>query len=459
MTPRLLLLTVASIVVVVVANNSMGALAQPEIQREYAVGPADVGWVVFGFSAAFAVATALWGALGRRFGISRALAAGVLLLSGASLAAALAPDLPTLIAARVVQGLGAGAIPTLGTSLVGSRFDGAQRVAALGTIVAGVGVGQAIGPILGGALIDLAGWRAVVGFSVVAAPGALAVALARTGRGDARARIDLLGVLLVLLAAGAAVLLLNRGPVLGVVPLTLAATAVLALALPALAWHSARRGGRLVPREVVLHPTYRRLVVLGAVGMAAFLGSIVIVPTAVAAAHGLSGLALGVLLVPMAVATALTAPNAGRVARRLGRVATTRYALGLLALGPLLLAVVGADGPTAALSAAMVPLGLGFGLLNAPLLDELMHTFAGDVSPTAVGAYNLLFFFGGSLGASLASALLQQQVFVPGVSDVVGAGFGTVAVLLALVPAVTVVLALLRPLRARTSPPPLAQDT
>jgi MFS family permease len=452
MSPALLLLTIVSTVVIVVANNSMGALAQPDIQRQFGVGPADVGWVVFGFSASFAVATAAWGALGRRFGIGRGFAAGVLLLAAASAAAALAPSLEALIAARVIQGMGAGAIPTLGTSLVGTAFEGSRRPAALGTIVAGVGAGQAIGPILGGALIDLAGWRAVMGFSVVALPAVLAIVAARMPGGDRGARVDLPGGLLVGLAAAAAVLTLNRLPVLGLAPLTIGALVVLLGALPLIGWHSIARGGRFVPREVLLHPVYRRLVVLGAVGMASFLGSIVIVPTGVAAAQGVTGLALGVLMVPMALATSVVSPNAGRIARRFGRIATTRFSLLMLAIGPLLLALLGADAAQPALAAAMVPLGIGFGLLNAPLLDELLHTFAGDVAPVAVGTYNLLFFFGGSLGASLATALLQQGVAVPGLSDAVGAGFPTVALVLAIVPAATVALALLVPLGRRSRP-------
>ena len=453
MSPALLLLTIASTVIIVVANNSMGALAQPDIQRHFGVGPADVGWVVFGFSASFAVGTAAWGALGRRFGISRSLALAVVLLAGASAAAALAPSLLALIAARVVQGFGAGAIPTLGTSLVGASFEGPRRAGALGTIVSGVGIGQAVGPILGGALIDLAGWRAVVGFSVLAAPAVLAIWSTRTSNGDPRARVDLSGGLLVGMAAAAAVLLLNRGPVLGATPLTLAALALLIVALPAIGWHSVRRAGRFVPREILLHPVYRRLVVLGAVGMAAFLGSIVIVPTGVAAAQGLTGLALGILLVPMALTTAMLSPNAGRISRHFGRVNTTRFALVMLAIGPLLLGILGPAAPPPLLAASMVPLGVGFGLLNAPLLDELMHNFAGDLAPVAVGTYNLIFFFGGSLGASLATALLQQQLSVPGLSPLVGAGFSTVALLLAAVPLVTVALALLVPLRRR--PPAL----
>jgi MFS transporter, DHA2 family, metal-tetracycline-proton antiporter len=436
----LLLASLATLVVIVVANNSMGALAQPDIQRDFGVGPADVGWVVFGFSATFAVATAVWGALGRRFGIGRGLAAGIALLSAASVGAALAPDLPTLLGARVLQGAGAGAIPTLGTALVGSRFSGPRRAGALGVIIGGVGLGQAVGPVLGGVLIDLFDWHAVVGFSVLAAPAALIVLLADPAPGERDARLDALGALLVGVAALSAVLLLNRLPVLGVAPLTVGALVVLALALAGVGWHSVLRGGSFLPREVLLDPTYRRLVVLGAVGMSAFLGTLVIVPIAVAAATGRAGLELGLLLVPMALTTAVLSPANARVTRRIGSHAAVRLSLSMLALGPLILAVIGAAAPAPAIALALLPMVVGFSLLNAPLMDALMHRFEGGLAPIAVGSYNVIYFFGGAMGAALSSALIQRDIHLPLLSDIVGSGYGTALVLLAVVPALAVLV-------------------
>ncbi|CAN5629512.1 N/A [soil metagenome] len=438
--PLLLLATLSTLVVVVVANNSMGALAQPDIQLQFGVGPADVGWVVFGFSAAFSVATAVWGALGRRFGIGRGLAVGIALLSAASVGAALAPDLATLVGARVLQGAGAGAIPTLGTALVASRFSGPRRAGALGVIVGSVGVGQAIGPVLGGVLIDALGWSAVVGFSAIAAPALLVVLRAHPAAGERNARVDLIGAVLVGVAALSAVLLLNRFPVTGLTPLTALALVVLPAALALLAWHIVGRGGTFLPREIVLDSTYRRLVTLGAVGMSAFLGALVIVPIAVSAAQGRTGLELGLLLVPMALTTAIVSPNNGRITRRLGHGVVVRLSLVMLVGGTVLLALLGAAAAPLTIAVAMVPLGVGFSLLNAPLLDELMQRFGGPLAPIAVGSYNLVYFFGGAMGAAFSSALLQRDIHLPLLSDIVGNGYETALVLLAVVPALAVLV-------------------
>lgn len=437
----LVLGTLATLVIIVVANNSMGSLAQPDIAAAFGVGPADVGWVVFGYSVSFAVSTAIWGAIGRRFGVGRALAVGIAILGLASLAASATPSLPLLVAARVVQGFGSGAIPTLGNALIGRHYSGPARTAALGVMVGSVGTGLAIGPILGGLLLDFAGWRAVVGLGVLTAPTALLVLRADRGAGDASNRIDLVGAALVGTAALAAVFLLNRLPVLGLTPLTIVALALLAMALPAAGWHSLVRGGSFLPRAIVTNRDYRRLVTLGAVGMSAFLGSLVIVPTAVERAQGLDGLELGLVILPMALTSAVLSPNNGRVTARLGHGSTARLSLGLLALGPLLLALLGAAASPLALSVALVPLGAGFALLNAPLIDQLMTVFEGPLAPVAVGSYNLLFFLGGSLGAALSTALLQARVSLPFLpAAAVEPGFTTAALLLAALPATAALL-------------------
>jgi MFS transporter, DHA2 family, metal-tetracycline-proton antiporter len=452
--PGLVLATLAGLIIVVVANNSMGSLAQPDIALAFAAGPADVGWIVFGYSVSFAVSTAAWGALGQRFGVGRSFAVGVVVLALASLAAALAPSLPMLVAARVAQGFGSGAIPTLGNALIGQHFSGPRRASALGVMIGSVGTGLAIGPILGGVLLDLAGWRAVVGLAVLTAPAVVLVLRADQRRGNEGARLDFVGAGLVGGAAIAAVFVLNRGPVVGLAPITLLALAVLAVALPAALWHSLRRGGSFMPRAVIGEPNYRRLVTLGAVGMCAFLGSLVIVPTAVDRAQGLAGIELGLVLVPMALTSAVLSPNNGRVTGRLGHTATARLSLALLAAGPIALGLLGAAASPVALAAALVPMGAGFALLNAPLVDQLMTVFEGPLAPVAVGSYNLLFFLGGSLGAALSTAILQARVALPLAPPVAEPGFTTATLLLAVLPGTAALLvgrSLRRPRRQSAS--------
>ncbi len=429
---RLVVPVFAFLVIIVVANNSAGSLAQPAIGEAFGAGPADVGWIVFGFGTTFAIGTAIWGGLARRFGLGRCLAVAVALVAGGSLLAAIAPSLPALVAARVVQGFGAGAIPTLSASAISLQFAGPDRARALGSIVAAVGVGLAAGPILGGLALEAFGWRGPLSFGLLAAPAAFVVGRIRS-TSDPAARIDVRGALLVTVAVVAATFSLNRLPVLGVGPVTGASLLLLAGAAAALFVRSAR-SETFVPRRIVGAPAFTRVVFLGSLGMVAFLGTLVLVPVAVARAHDLGGIALGLVLVPMAVVGSVASRQNAAVQARLGRRATTRLSLACLAFGSLFLGALGAAAAPVVLAAALVPIGLAFGLLQAPLVNELSVAFTDGDRPVALGLYNLAFFLGGAAGAAVATALVQTGVELPIYAGRAVPGFSTTLSLLALAP-------------------------
>ncbi len=430
---------------VVVANNSAGSLAQPAIGEAFDAGPGDVGWVVFGFSVSFAVATAVWGGLARFLGLGPAIASGIALFAAGSVAATIAPDLTVLIAARVVQGLGAGAIPTLSAAMIARHYEGTERSRALGTIVAAVGMGLAAGPLIGGVALEAFGWRGPIALGIVAAPAAIALARQDRDR-DRSVPLDVVGAVLIAVTVIALTFSLNRLPILGLVPAT-AAAAIIAVVGAGLVARRARRPAAFLPARIVGHPAFRRVVVLGMVGMGAFFGSLILVPVAAAAAHGLTGIALGFVLLPMAIVGAIASYNNGRVQVRLGRRRTTRVSLIALAGGTAVIASIGAGAPPVVMAVALIPLGIGFGLLGPPLLNELTVVFDGADRGIAVGAYNLAFFMGGAIGGAIATALVQVGVEAPFFAGRPVPGFSTAEALLAIGPLVAVAVLSVRPER------------
>jgi len=432
-----LLAVLATLVAITVATNTTASLAQPQIGVAFGAGPADTAWVVFGYSATFAIGTALWGGIASRAGLIPSLVAGVALLGAGSAAAALAPTLELLIGARLVQGLGSGAIPTLATALIAGRFDGLDRARALGVIIAAVGGGQALGPLVGGVLLDLIGWRAAVSIGLVAVPTVGILARSQRGREATalgRRRIDWPGAALVSTLALALTFVLNRGPLLGPAPITLGALAGAVAAFVLLWRRAATHLDAFVPGDVLANRVFRRVVPLGAVGLAAYIGTIVLVPILGARAYGLEGIALGLLLLPMALAAAVTSPYNARVQRWIGARPTTRLALGLLGGAPVLLAFGAVGLGPMALIVGLIVLGTGFGLLNAPLLSRLTHAIEGDRQPVAVGIYNLCFFLGGAVGAAISSAIVQAGIELPGIGSASLPGFATAELFLAVGP-------------------------
>lgn len=438
---RLLVATVFTMFATAVANTTSGAVAQPAIADAFGAGAGDVGWTVFGYSGAFAVMTAVYGSLARRFGIVPCLTVGALLLALGALAAVVAVNLPMLIAARVVQGIGAGAIPTLSLALIARRVSGPARARALGVNIAAVGVGFALGPLAGGLLIEAFGWRGAMALGMLVAPLVPLLGRFDDDRGRSDARVDVRGIALLGAAIGSLVFLVNRVPVLGPAsPPILGATAVLLVAAGLLRAHGRRRPWAALPLDVVGDVRLRRVMLLALVGQAAFLGSIVIVPVGAARGHGVGGVVLGLLLLPMAGLIAVLSPRNGLLEARIGRPATTAVAHLVIAAGAVTLAVAGAGAPPVMLALGLVIGGVGFSFLNAPLANEVTRLFPGDRRPVALGIYNLALFLGTTTGAAISTAIVQAGWELPIFAGRPVPGFSTTLVLLAALPLLTMAL-------------------
>ena len=401
---------------VTVAGNTSVTLAQPAVARAFDAGPADVGWIVFGYSAAFAVGAVVFGYLGRVMGLERALGTGIVIFGIASVLAAFSPSLPFLVSTRIVQGAGAGAIPPLSASLVAGRLSEAQRPRGLGIIVAGVASGLALAPIIAGVALDLVGWEPVVALGVLALPGARYL-LRPSEPGERSGALDLPGIALVAAGGLSAAYFVNRILLVGFTPATVATLLVAAGATGLLVHRSVGpgggRSGSILPPAVISSAVFAEVAVLGAVGMSVFIGTIVLVPLVAEGQYGVDGLWLGALYLPMGVTAAAASLLNGGVQRLLGQRATTAIALLLLAAGAVGQALLGfRAGPVA--QALLLPiLGVGFGLLSAPLLNRLTSTFGGPDWPTAMGTFNLCYFLGGALGAAISTAIVQAEVALP----------------------------------------------
>lgn len=405
---RLLVPAIFLIYGVAVGNTTSGAIAQAAIADAFDAGAADVGAIVFGYSTTFAIMTALYGPLARRFGLGRCLTFGVALVAIGAGIAVVAPDLGVLVAARVLQGLGAGAIPTLTMSLIARRLTGPARARALGINVAAVGMGFAGGPLVGGLLLEVFGWRGAMALGLLVAPWLVILPrLAGEDPGRRDAPLDPPGMALLSLTVGCLVLLINRLPILGLgLPIGL----LVGVGAAAGAWLVVRSRGRphaALPLGILRDPILRRMMAFGFVGQAAFFGILVLAPIVAARVHGVAGFRLGLVLLPMALVIAAVSPRNGLLQARIGRPATTALSLATIGLSASYLAVVGPAAPLPVLEVGLVAAGAGFGLLGAPLATAVSERFSDVDRSVALGMYNLAFFIGSASGAAIATGLVQ----------------------------------------------------
>jgi MFS family permease len=387
-------------------GSSSAAIALPVMGADLDVGVGVAAWTISLYVLMLAVTTAVYGRVSDLVGVRLPLLFGVGLMTSGALVAALAPNFGTLLVARMFQGAGAAAVPTLGVALLSARYDGAVRGLALGRLAGMAAAVSCLGPFVGGAVEHAFGWRAVMALPML---GVLVVpflwhALAGGGSG---ARLDLLGAVLVAGTAGGLVLLV-QSPTTG---MTVATVGLLLLALgaPAVALRVRHRPCGFLPRSVVRNGTVVRSAVAASAVPAAWFALLVAVP-AVLVHHGWEAWQVGLLLVPSAGFALFVPRIAGPLLVRVGSANALAIA-GATATVALLLASIGTATLTpVVLSLAVILVTVAFGLGQPAMTAAVGDAVHLDVRGVALGVATLLFLVGGSVGSAV----------VAGLGDVIG---------------------------------------
>lgn len=458
---RLLLAVLVTAVTVSVMNNSMVIVLLPEIGRDFSASAAAVSWVVTGFSLAFAVGTPLYGRIADVFGIRWVFCAGLVLFLAGSLLAGLATELSVLLAARVVQGLGGAAVPALASVTVARVLPDGRRGLAFGLIGTGVGVGQALGPVLGGLVAQVAGWTApFLAAAVITVP--LVVFAARVLPGaDTTARpgwrsIDLPGGLLLGSAAAGVLLGVTEGQRAGFGAVSswgvIVAGVVLAVAF-AVRIRSAREP--FAPPALFGSTPFVVASLVGFLMMACYLGVLLLIPQLVTSVNGLGVGEVGLVLLPGAVVVATLSAPVGRLSDRVGTRLPIITGLGVLLAAVLTLSTL-AGGPVLAVAATTSALGLSLAMVTSPLINAVSAAVPVAHSGVGLGIYQGAFFLGGGTGAAVVGAVLSARSGAGGdaawnpLHSGAAAEFSDTMLVVAAVLVVTVLLALRLP--GRTEP-------
>ncbi|MGW2229997.1 MFS transporter [Streptomyces formicae] len=383
-------------------------IALPDIRDSLHGGMAGLQWVVDAYTLMFAALMLSAGALADRAGARRAYAWGVGLFTAASLACALAPGIGSLIAARVAQGGAAAVVMPASLALIRQAYDDPRRRArAIALWTVGGSVAVAVGPVLGGALTETAGWRAV--FLLNLPVGALILALlTRTAVSPRRpAPLDLVGqVTAVLTLAGLAFAVIEGGHLGWTSAPVLAAFAVAVGA--GFAFHAAEKRHRapMVPLEMLRERPVAVALAVGFAVNAGFYGVTFLLGLYYQQLRGMSGVEAGLMFVPLAVLITATNLMSPRVAERFGRRPVIVVGQAVLALAMFALLPLGAETPLWQALLLLVPTGLGGAFAVPALTAQLMDSVPGERAGTASGLLNSLRQTGGAMSVALFGALL-----------------------------------------------------
>jgi MFS family permease len=385
------------------SSTSAVTVALPQMAADLGVSASQATWMVSGYTVALAVATATHGRLADMLGIRLPLCVGVSAMALGAVAGALAPSFPVLMGARVVQGLGAAAVPVLATALVTARVSGDEQAGALGRIAGVAATLSALGPLAGGTLEAVGGWRWAVALPAL---GALALPLlwrVAPARGSGE-RIDLPGAVFVAMAATGLVLLI-QSPSAGVVT-AVAGLVLLLLGVPAVAARVRARPDGFLPREILTNGTVLRSAFATAAVPASWFALLLGVPLA-AASWGWSPLATGLLLVPSAVIGFVSPRIAGAVIGRVGARRAIALACPTAVLALLVAALGGAVSSPVLLAVAVAVVTVAFGVGQPAMISSVGAAVPAHRRGVALGIATLVFLTGASVGAALVGGLAE----------------------------------------------------
>ena len=395
---------------VVTLDTQIVNVALPDIGRDLGGALSGLQWVVTGYTLMFSALLLLAGTLSDRIGARRAYGTGMLIFVAASVVCGLAPSLGWLIAARVLQGVGAALVTPTSLALIRAAYhDGTARARAIGFWAMGGSIAAAAGPVLGGALTQL-DWRLI--FFLNLPVGGVALLVLRRAADSPRRAVpfDWTGQLTAVLALGALTFAVIEGGALGYgSPGILAAFAVTVAAAGVFLAAQVRGRHPMVPLDLFRSRVVRVALAVGLLNMAGFYGVVFLQSLYFQQLRGASPFVTGLLFLPMTGLVALLSPLAARAAGRFGPAVPIIGGQLLMAVGLLGLVLLPAGAPLGLVAAVMIPVGVGGSFTVPPTTALILDSVAPHRAGTASGVFNTFRQLGGSLGVAVFGAVVTAQ--------------------------------------------------
>ena len=397
----------------VVVDNTIVNVALPTLARDLPADVADLQWVVDAYTLVFAGMLLLAGALGDRFGRRRTLLCGLAVFGAASASAAYAGGVEGLILARAVMGAGAAFVMPATLSLLISVFsDARERTMAIGIWAATAGLGVALGPVVGGYLLDSFWWGSIFLVNVPLTAVALVAGrrLLPESRDRVARRIDWRGAGLSGAGLVALVWAFIEAPSKGwTSPTILAAFGVAAVVLGAfMAWELRTREPMLDIR-LFRNPRFSGASAAITLVFFSMFGSIFFLTQYLQGVLDFSALEAGLRVTPIAVGLILGGPISAKLAERVGTKRVVTAGLVLVAAGLTIVTQFQVDSSYGIVAAHLLVLGFGMGMAMAPATESVMGSLPLEKASVGSAVNDTTRTTGGALGVAILGSLLASQ--------------------------------------------------
>jgi DHA2 family methylenomycin A resistance protein-like MFS transporter len=388
-------------------------VALPKIGAGIGASVSGLQWVVDGYALALAALMLAGGTVGDLSGHKRVVLSGLVVFGLGSLGCAVAPSVGVLVAARVVQGVGAALLLPGTLAIISHAYpEGPQQARAIG-IWAGIGsLALPAGPLLGGALIDGFGWRTIffINVPIVAASLVAGIAIVQESADPKGRRLDVRGVVLgVLTLLAITFAFIDAGRSGAGSPAVIAAAVAGVLLLSAfIVAERARGDDAMLPLALFRRPAFS--VANGAAGTMNLgtLGTLFVLTLFLQSVQHHSPLIAGLSIVPLFAPLAVIAPFAGRLTSRIGSRLPVAVGLAVAGAGLALLATAEAGSAFSALLPVFLLWGIGLGILTPAVVAAAIAAVPGERAGLASAINNTSRQAGGAIGIAVAGAVAGQ---------------------------------------------------
>jgi EmrB/QacA subfamily drug resistance transporter len=408
--PNLVLTTTILASALAFVDGSVVNVALPTLAQYFHADADALQWVINAYLLPLSALLLLGGAAGDHFGRRRLLILGTSVFALASLGCALAPTLPALFASRLLQGIGAAMLMPNSLAILGQSFSGESKGRAIGIWAATGAAAAAIGPVIGGWLIDVGNWRAIFLLNLPLACGAIFLAwwVVPHDRPGKSYPLDVTGGILATISLAALTWTLTVGGNHGWTPAVLSAGATAVLLLFIFLRVEAARGPQaMMPTLLFASKSFVGLTMFTFLLYGAMGGLFVLLPYVLIKAAGCSATAAGAALLPLTLILTVTSPMAGALAGRIG----SRLPLGI---GPLVVAAgflmalrmdSGSSYWTQVLPMILV-IAVGMSAAVAPLTTAVLTSVDQEHTGSASGLNSAVARTGGLVATALLGSVL-----------------------------------------------------
>ncbi len=405
----LVLLTVALGMMLAPLNSTMIAVALPAEIDAFEVGVASAGWLVIGYLVTMASLQPIAGKIGDRLGRRRLVLVGLAFFGLVSLGAAVAPNLWVLLLFRTLQAVAGALIIPNGVAIVREVVPEERRARAFGLIGAAVAVAAALGPPLGGLLVEAAGWPAIFYVNLALVVPALLLGwrwLPRVYPSGNSTRIDTAGAVMlaiVLVAIVGLLMSIGRGPNLLMVIVGGLVVIVIAIAFVV---REIKHPEPIIPPRLFSRRAFASACGSIGLGNLAMYTLLLSVPLLLADRSESSSLQSGLVLTSLSASMIILAPIGGRLADKFGRRLPTSVGFTLMVIGALPIALLGTGIALPALIGGLTLVGTGLGLSMPGLQTTAVESVSAKEAGVAAGVYSTSRYLGSILGAAILMGFL-----------------------------------------------------